>query len=96
MKAIFSLVMVLALVVIAAVGAGAAQMHTIFAYCIPGTAFIIFMVGFVCKIISWAKRPVPFRIPTTGGQQQSLSWIKQNKWDNPSTGPQTFIRMEEE
>lgn len=93
MKAIFSLLMVLALVVIAAVGAGAAQMHTIFAYCIPGTAFIIFMVGFVCKIISWAKRPVPFRIPTTGGQQQSLSWIKQNKWDNPSTGPQTFIRM---
>ncbi len=93
MKAIFSLLMVLALVVIATVGAGAAQMHTIFAYCIPRTAFIIFMVGFVCKIISWAKRPVPFRIPTTGGQQQSLPWIKQNKWDNPSTGPQTFIRM---
>ncbi|MGE4263847.1 MAG: sulfate reduction electron transfer complex DsrMKJOP subunit DsrM [Desulfovibrio sp.] len=93
MKAIFSLLMVLALVVIATVGAGAAKMQTIFAYCIPGTAFIIFLVGFVCKIISWAKRPVPFRIPTTGGQQQSLDWIKQNKWDNPSTGPQTFIRM---
>jgi len=93
MKAIFSLLMVLALVVIATVGAGAAKMQTIFAYCIPGTAFAIFLVGFVCKIISWAKRPVPFRIPTTGGQQQSLDWIKQNKWDNPSTGPQTFIRM---
>jgi nitrate reductase gamma subunit len=93
MKAIFSLLLVLALVVIATVGAGAAQMHTIFAYCIPGTAFIIFLVGFVCKIVSWAKRPVPFRIPTTGGQQQSLSWIRQNKWDNPSTGPQTAMRM---
>ncbi len=93
MKAIFSLLMVLALVVIATVGAGAAKMQTIFAYCIPGTAFIIFVVGFVCKIISWAKRPVPFRIPTTGGQQQTLDWIPQNKWDNPSTGPQTFIRM---
>jgi len=93
MKAIFSLLMVLALVVIATVGAGAAKMQTIFAYCIPGTAFVIFVVGFVCKIISWAKSPVPFRIPTTGGQQQSLDWIKQNKWDNPSTGPQTFIRM---
>lgn len=93
MKAIFSLLMVLALVVIATVGAGAAKMHTIFAYCIPGTAFIIFLVGFACKIISWAKRPVPFRIPTTGGQQLSHDWIKQNKWDNPSTGPQTFIRM---
>lgn len=93
MKAIFSLLMVLALVVIATVGAGAAKMQTIFAYCIPGTAFIIFLVGFACKIISWAKRPVPFRIPTTGGQQQSHDWITQNKWDNPSTGPQTFIRM---
>ncbi len=93
MKAIFSLLMVLALVVIATVGAGAAQMQTIFAYCIPGTAFIIFLVGFACKIISWARRPVPFSIPTTGGQQQSLDWIKQNKWDNPSTGPQTFVRM---
>jgi Nitrate reductase gamma subunit len=93
MKAIFSLLMVLALVVIATVGAGAAKMQTIFAYCIPGTAFVIFLVGFVCKIVSWAKRPVPFRIPTTGGQQQTLPWIKQNKWDNPSTGPQTFVRM---
>jgi len=93
MKAIFSLILVLALVVIAAMGAGAAKMHTIFAYCIPGTAFVIFLVGFLCKVVAWAKRPVPFRIPTTGGQQQSLDWISQNKWDNPSTGPQTFIRM---
>jgi nitrate reductase gamma subunit len=93
MKAIYSLLLVLALVVIATLGAGAAKMQTIFAYCVPGTAFIIFVVGFVCKIISWAKRPVPFRIPTTGGQQQSLDWIVQNKWDNPSTGPQTAMRM---
>jgi nitrate reductase gamma subunit len=93
MKAIYSLIMVLALVVIATVGAGAAKMQTIFAYCIPGTAFLIFLVGFVCKIIAWAKRPVPFRIPTTGGQQYSLDWVKQNKWDNPTTGPQTAMRM---
>ncbi len=93
MNAIFSLFLVLALVVVATLGAGAAKMQTIFAYCVPGTAFLIFVVGFVCKIISWAKRPVPFRVPTTGGQQQSLDWIKQNKWDNPSTGPQTVVRM---
>ncbi|OGR34211.1 MAG: menaquinol oxidoreductase [Desulfovibrionales bacterium GWA2_65_9] len=85
--------MVLALVVIATLGAGAAKMQTIFAYCVPGTAFVIFVVGFVAKVIGWAKSPVPFRIPTTGGQQQSLDWIPQNKWDNPSTGPQTAMRM---
>jgi len=93
MKAIYSLILVLALVVIATLGAGAAKMQTIFAYCVPGTAFVIFVVGFVAKIIGWAKSPVPFRIPTTGGQQQSLDWITQNKWDNPSTGPQTAMRM---
>jgi len=93
MKAIYSLILVLALVVIATLGAGAAKMQTIFAYCVPGTAFAIFVVGFVAKVIGWAKRPVPFRIPTTGGQQQTLDWIPQNKWDNPSTGPQTAMRM---
>jgi nitrate reductase gamma subunit len=93
MKAIYSLILVLALVVIATLGAGAAKMQIIFAYCVPGTAFIIFVVGFVAKVIGWAKRPVPFRIPTTGGQQQTLDWIPQNKWDNPSTGPQTAMRM---
>jgi len=93
MKAIYSLILVLALVVIATLGAGAAKMQTIFAYCVPGTAFVIFVVGFVAKIIGWAKSPVPFRIPTTGGQQQTLDWIPQNKWDNPSTGPQTAMRM---
>ncbi|MDO9631278.1 MAG: sulfate reduction electron transfer complex DsrMKJOP subunit DsrM [Humidesulfovibrio sp.] len=93
MKAIYSLILVLALVVLATLGAGAAKMHSIFAYCIPGTAFVIFVVGFVAKVIGWAKSPVPFRIPTTGGQQQSLDWIPQNKWDNPSTGPQTAMRM---
>jgi len=93
MKAIYSLILVLALVVIATLGAGAAKMQTIFAYCVPGTAFVIFVVGFVAKVIGWAKSPVPFRIPTTGGQQQSLDWIPQNKWDNPSTGPQTAMRM---
>jgi len=93
MKAIYSLILVLALVVIATLGAGAAKMQTIFAYCVPGTAILIFLVGFVAKVIGWAKRPVPFRIPTTGGQQQTLDWIPQNKWDNPSTGPQTAMRM---
>ncbi|MDO9082959.1 MAG: menaquinol oxidoreductase, partial [Humidesulfovibrio sp.] len=93
MKAIYSLILVLALVVLATLGAGAAKMQIIFAYCVPGTAFVIFLVGFTAKIIGWAKSPVPFRIPTTGGQQQSLDWIAQNKWDNPSTGPQTAMRM---
>src|SRR5208283_713987 len=35
----------------------------------------------------------PFRIPTTAGQQKSLSWIPQSKLDNPSTKMQVVGRM---
>jgi nitrate reductase gamma subunit len=36
-------------------------------------------------VLNWAKVPVPFRIPTTCGQEKSLPWIKQAKLDNPSS-----------
>jgi nitrate reductase gamma subunit len=36
---------------------------------------------------------VPFRIPTTCGQQKSLSWIKASTLDNPSTGMGAAARM---
>jgi nitrate reductase gamma subunit len=93
MNALYSLIFVFALVLIPLVGVGAAHLQTFFGVCVPLTAVIIFLAGFTYKILKWIKSPVPFRIPTTGGQQQSLDWIKQNKWDNPSSGPQTVIRM---
>jgi nitrate reductase gamma subunit len=34
----------------------------------------------------WAASPVPFRIPTTVGQQRSLPWIRSARLDNPATG----------
>ncbi len=93
MNALYSLIFVFALVLIPLVGVGAAHLDIFFGVCVPLTAIIIFLAGFTLKILNWIKSPVPFRIPTTGGQQQSFDWIKQNKWDNPSTGPQTAIRM---
>jgi nitrate reductase gamma subunit len=44
-------------------------------------------------VIGWSKVPVPFRIPTTCGQQQSLPWIQQAKIDNPSTTGAVIVRM---
>ncbi len=85
MNALYSLIIVLGLVLIALVGAGAVGLHTLFGVVIPYIAFIIFLIGFIVKVIKWARSPVPFRIPTTAGQQESLRWIKQNKLDNPST-----------
>ena len=43
--------------------------------------------------MDWAKSPVPFCIPTTGGQQKSLPWIKNSPWDNPYTKCGVFMRM---
>jgi nitrate reductase gamma subunit len=50
-------------------------------------------VGFVLRILRWARCPVPFRIPTTCGQQKSLSWIKNNNLENPHNGWGVFWRM---
>ncbi len=93
MNAFYSLIFVFALVLIALFGVGAAHLSYFFGVILPLAAVIVFIVGIVLKVLGWGKSAVPFRIPTTGGQQQSLDWIKQNKWDNPSTASQTFIRM---
>ena len=92
MAAFFSLLVVLALIIIPWLGAGAG-MGAVFGIALPYIAIIIFMVGFACKVVGWAKRPVPFCIPTTAGQQKSLPWIKNNPWDNPYNASGVFMRM---
>lgn len=93
MNALYSLFAVFALVLIALVGAGSAGMHALFGVWIPYLAIAIFLVGCVAKVIGWAKSPVPFRIPTTGGQQLSHDWVKHSKYDNPATTGQVIVRM---
>lgn len=56
-------------------------------------ACVIFVVGFCARVIRWASVPVPFRIPTTCGQQRSLSWIRPATFDNPATGWAAAVRM---
>jgi nitrate reductase gamma subunit len=60
---------------------------------VPFAAFALFLVGFCYRVLRWAWTPVPFRIPTTCGQQISLPWIKSASLDNPSTGWGAFRRM---
>jgi nitrate reductase gamma subunit len=51
---------------------------------IPYFALAVFVAGFIYRIIQWARSPVPFRIPTTCGQEKTLPWIKNNPVENPS------------
>jgi len=60
---------------------------------VPYAALAIFLAGFCCRVLRWAWSPVPFRIPTTCGQQKSLPWIRPSSLDNPSTGMETVARM---
>jgi nitrate reductase gamma subunit len=93
MGSIFAFFAVIALVLIAFAGVSAGNMHYLFGVVIPYAAVIIFVSGFVIRVLRWGSVPVPFRIPTTCGQQESLSWIKQNKIDNPSTKTGVIVRM---
>lgn len=84
---------VIALILIAFVGGQVPGVQYLFGVVIPYLAFAIFLGGFVYRVVDWAKSPVPFRIPTTSGQEYSLPWIKQNKLDCPVTFWQVIGRM---
>ncbi|MDM8525974.1 sulfate reduction electron transfer complex DsrMKJOP subunit DsrM [Desulfococcaceae bacterium HSG8] len=89
----FSLVAVIFLFLIAYVGVEAAGLQWLFGIAIPYVATIIFVVGFISRVMKWAYSPVPFRIPSTCGQQASLPWIRQATIDNPSTNGGVIVRM---
>ena len=84
MGALVSLVAVAALALLAVVAVASDDLRLVFGAVIPGVAFAIFLVGIIARVTRWARAPVPFRIPTTGGQQKSLPWIKNSELDNPS------------
>ena len=60
---------------------------------LPLAALAVFIVGFVWRVVYWAKSPVPFAIPTVGGQQRSLDWIKPSRLDAPWTTAAVVGRM---
>src|SRR3990170_51785 len=84
MKVLVSLFAVLALASVAYALVEVANQQLLFGIVIPYAAFVIFLAGMIYRILKWGSSPVPFRIPTTCGQQKSLPWIKHSKLENPS------------
>ena len=93
MKVLQALLIVLALMLVAYLGAYFSGGRALFGVVLPYLAFAIFIIFFIAKVLGWAKSPVPFRIPTTSGQAKSLPWIKQDKLDCPSTTMGVIGRM---
>jgi len=85
MGALISLVAVVGLGLLAAVGATAGDgIRFVLGVIVPGVAFAVFLGGIIFRVVHWAKSPVPFRIPTTTGQEKSLPWVRNSELENPS------------
>ena len=83
------LVLALAGAFAGAVPGGAAAVAVV----IPYAAFLTLIAGVAWRIGQWAQCPVPYRIPTTCGQQRSLPWIRTAPIDNPDTGIMAAARV---
>ena len=86
-----SLLAVLVLALIAWVGSPI--LPWLFGIVLPYLAVVIFLGGVIRRMMGWSRSAVPFAIPTTGGQQKSMPWIKQARFDNPSSRFGVFVRM---
>jgi nitrate reductase gamma subunit len=89
----YALIAVIILILVPWVGVQGLGLTYLFGVIIPYAAFAIFFLGFLQRLIKWSRIPNPFKIPTTGGQQKSLSWIRQSKLDNPSSTSQVICRV---
>ena len=85
MNIVLSLLAVVMLILIPTVGVGILHFSSLFAVVIPYAAFVIFIIGFISRVLRWASSPVPFHIPAVCGQQKSLPWIKPGNTESPYT-----------
>jgi nitrate reductase gamma subunit len=92
MNLLLSLVTILVLILAALAGASAG-LTFLFAVIIPYAAFVLFVTGIVYRVVNWARSPVPFRIPTTCGQQKTLPWMKSDPLESPSNTAGVIGRM---
>ncbi len=92
-KILIPLAMVAALALVAYVGVEYLKLQFIFGVVIPYAAAVLFVAGFLYRIADWLIRPVPFRIPTTAGQEKSLDWIRRNPVESPHRAWEAAARV---
>lgn len=83
MNILYAFLAVIVLVLLAFIGVGGLGWSFFFGVIIPYAAITTFVVGLVYRVVKWARAPVPFHIPTTGGQQKSLPWIRSDAVESP-------------
>jgi len=93
MYILYSLAAVLLLALFGYIGGLVTGLRPLFGMAVPYAAIAVFLIGIAYRVIRWARTPTPFRIPTTCGQQKSLSWIKPSRLENPCTTLGAITRM---
>ena len=93
MKYAFSFLAVIALILIAWLGSQIPGMQYFFGVAVPYLAVMVFLGGFVYRVMQWAKSPVPFSIQTSCGQGKSLDFIKHDRLESPHTNTEVVARM---
>jgi nitrate reductase gamma subunit len=93
MNAVYALLAVAVLIGAAWAGVSGAGLQGTFGILIPSLALLTFILGMIYRVLKWARSPVPFRIPTTCGQQKSLAWIKSSPLESPHTTAGVLGRM---
>jgi len=93
MSIMYPLAIILLLFLFVLGGVSYTHLENVFGIFIPYLALAIFLMGFIYRILSWAKSPVPFRITTVCGQEKSLDWIKANRLESPFNTLDVLKRM---
>jgi nitrate reductase gamma subunit len=93
MRAFSALLVVAALVGLAVGAARVPALGAPLAVALPYAALAVFLIGLILRVVRWARAPVPFRIPTTCGQQRSLPWLKSQELESPSSTLGVIGRM---
>ena len=93
MNALYALLAVIILILIAFIGVWAVGLYSLFGIIIPYAAATIFIAGLIYRLLRWASSPVPFHIPQVGGQQKSLPWIKADNIDSPYNTAGVIARL---
>jgi nitrate reductase gamma subunit len=81
----YSIAGFLLLILLVVIGIEGMGLYSFFGIFIPYAAVLLFILGFIYRVLKWASSPVPFHIPTVSGQQKSFSWIKSDNINSPYT-----------
>jgi nitrate reductase gamma subunit len=93
MAVLYSISAVAVLLFLITLGVWGMGWYSLFGVVIPYLAIVLFIAGFIQRVLKWASSPVPFHIPTICGQQKSLPWIKASRVDSPSTTGGVVARL---